>query len=72
MKLPDHIEIPLTLNLAKVLNLNTATYPANQLGRGTEAKLGVLTVDGDKVSFNGQPISDAQQDRLAVLCMHPQ
>ncbi len=72
MKLPDQIKIPLTVNLAKTLNLNTATYPANQLGSGTEAQLGVLEVEGDRVSFNGQPLSDTQQDRLAVLCMKPQ
>ena len=69
MKLPDQIKIPLTLNLAKVLNLNTANYPASQLGAGTEVQLGVLVVEGDRVLFNGQPLSDTQQDRLAVLCM---
>lgn len=71
MKLPDKIQIPLTLNLAKTLNLNTSSYPYNQLGTGTEAQLGMLTVEGDRVTFNGQPISDDQQDRLAVLCMQP-
>jgi hypothetical protein len=71
MQLPDQIKIPLTLNLAKTLNLNTAAYPANQLGSGSEAQLGTLTVEGDRVSFNGQPISDTQQDRLAVLCLDP-
>jgi hypothetical protein len=71
MQLPQQIKIPLTLNLAKSLNLNTTSYPYNQLGAGTEAHLGDLTVDGDKVLFNGQPISDTQQDRLAVLCLQP-
>ncbi len=71
MKIPDKINIPLTLNLAKALNLNTSSYPYNQLGQGTEAQLGMLTVDGDKVLFNGQPISDEQQDKLAVLCLQP-
>jgi len=71
IKLPSKIQIPLTLNLAKTLNLNTSSYPYNQLGQGTEATLGVLTVEGDKVSFNGQDITDAQQDKLAVLCMQP-
>lgn len=69
MKLPDRLEIPLTLSLAKVLNLNTSQYPYNQLGTGTEAQLGLLTVEGDRVLFNGKPISDTQQDNLAVLCM---
>jgi hypothetical protein len=73
MKLPDQIKIPLTVNLAQTLNLNTSAYPFNQLGAGTEAVIGTLSVDtaSDKVLFNGQPISDTQQDKLAVLCMQP-
>ncbi len=69
MKLPDKINIPLTVNLAKTLNLDTSQYPYNTLGTGTEAWLGTLSVEGDKVTFNGQPLSDQQQDNLAVLCM---
>lgn len=69
MQLPSKIDIPLTLNLAKVMHLNTNSYPYNQLGTGTEAQLGTLSVEGDKVTFNGQPLSDTQQDNLAVLCM---
>ena len=71
MKLPETINIPLTVSLAKIINLNTSQYPYNQLGPGTEAQLGMLEVQGDKVSFNGQPLSDTQQDNLAVLCMKP-
>ena len=71
MQLPSEIKIPLTLSLAKVLNLNTATYPASQLGPGTEAQLGTITVSGDRVLFNNQPLTDAQQDNLAVLCLKP-
>jgi hypothetical protein len=69
MQMPTTFTIPLTVQLAKVLNLNTNQYPFNQLGNSTEAMLGVMTVTGDKVLFNGQPISDTQQDNLAVLCM---
>jgi len=69
MQLPDKINIPLTLSLAKVLKLNTSQYPYNQLGPGTEAQLGTITVEGDKVLFNGKPLSDEQQDNLAVLCL---
>ncbi len=71
MALPQKIQIPLTVNLAKSLNLNTASYPYTLLGQGTEVTLGTLTVDGDKVLFNDQEITDAQQDKLAVLCLHP-
>jgi hypothetical protein len=68
MKLPDKIYIPLTASLTKVLNLDTTKYPASVLGPSTEAQLGVFTVEGNHVSFNGQPLSDAQADELAALC----
>jgi hypothetical protein len=71
MQMPQKITIPLTVSLAKVLNLNTSQYPYNQLGAGTEAQIGTITVEGDKVSFNGKPLTDAEQDNLAVLCMKP-
>ena len=71
MQLPQKFDFPLTISLAKALNLNTNQPPWNQLGPGTEATLGTITVEGDKVSFNGQPLSDTQQDNLAVLCMKP-
>ena len=71
MALPDKINIPLTVSLAKVLNLDTAQYPYSQLGQGTEAQLGTITVEGQHVLFNGKPITDEQQDNLAVLCMQP-
>ena len=70
-KLPDKIEIPLTVSLAKTLNLDTTKYPWSQLGPGTEGQVGKITVEGDKVLLNGQPLNDAQQDNLAVLCMKP-
>jgi hypothetical protein len=69
VQLPNKIDIPLTVNLAKTLNLDTTKYPYNTLGSGTEAWLGTLSVEGDKVTFNGKPLSDEQQDNLAVLCM---
>lgn len=71
MQLPSKIDIPLTISLAKALNLNTSQYPYNQLGTGTEAHLGVISVEGDVVMFNGQKLSDSQQANLAVLCMKP-
>jgi hypothetical protein len=70
-QLPAKIQIPLTLSLAKVLNLNTSQYPYSQLGPGTEAQLGTITVEGNHATLNGQPLSDEQQDNLAVLCMTP-
>ena len=71
IQLPKTIKIPLTINLAKALNLNVSSYPVSQFGSGTEATLGVLSVEGNKVLFNDQPLSDTQQDNLAVLCLKP-
>ena len=71
IQVPTRIDIPLTFNLAQTLHLNTNQYPVNTLGAGTEGYIGTLTVDGDKTYFNGQPLSDAQQENLAVLCMQP-
>jgi hypothetical protein len=71
IKMPKTLKIPLTVNLAQSLGLNTSAYPYNQLGAGTEASLGTLTVEGNKVMLDGQPLSDPQQDKLAVLCMQP-
>jgi hypothetical protein len=69
MALPDKLQFPLTVSLAKVLNLNTNAYPYNQLGPGTEATLGIITIEGDRVTMNGKPLSDTQQDNLSVLCL---
>lgn len=71
MAVPDKINIPLTMNMAKLLNLNTTGFPNSALGAGTEAQLGTITVEGNKVSFNGQALTSDQQDKLAVLCMRP-
>jgi len=71
MQLPREIKFPVTITIAKAINLNTNAYPFNQLGQGTEAALGTLSVEGDQVFFNGQTLSDQQQDNLAVLCMQP-
>src|ERR1700722_12974792 len=44
IQLPSKIDIPLTISLAKILNLNTSTFPNSALGPGTEATLGTLSV----------------------------
>jgi hypothetical protein len=69
IQMPQKITIPLTLGLAQSLHMDPTSYPANQFGAGTEALIGNLTVEGNNVSFNGQPLSGAQQQNLAVLCM---
>jgi len=68
IQLPKKIEIPLTISLAKAVGLDTTQYPYNQLGPGTEMKLGTITVEGRKVLFNGKPLADPQQAKLSALC----
>ena len=67
-QLPSKIEIPLTVSLAKALNFDTTQYPYNQLGAGTEAQLGIISVEGNQVTFNGKPLSAEEQSNLAVAC----
>jgi hypothetical protein len=49
-----------------------ATANPNQFGLppGGEAKayLGVVTVEGDRLSFNGQPLTDDLENEFATLC----
>jgi len=71
IKLPDKIQIPLTVNLAQAAHFDTTQYPFNQLGAGSEGTIGTLTLEGNQVYFNGKPIDGDQQQRLAVLCMQP-
>jgi hypothetical protein len=71
LQMPSTINFPLTISLAKALKLDPTQYPYNQLGSGTEASLGMITVEADRVSFNGKPLTDTQQDNLAVLCLKP-
>jgi len=70
VKIDQPITIPLTADLFNVLGLKTDSFPFNNMNR-TDINLGVLTVDGDRVLYNGQPLSNEQQDNLAVLCMQP-
>jgi hypothetical protein len=71
LEMPQKLNIPITLGLAQALHQNPNSYPYNQFGAGTEAQVGTLTVEGNHVTLNGQPLSGAQQDNLAVLCMKP-
>jgi hypothetical protein len=69
LELPDKITIPLTANLMKTLNFNANEYPFTLMKRD-DINMGTLTLEGDRVSFNGKPLTDDQQDKLAILCMH--
>jgi len=68
LQLPKTISIPLTADLFKTLNFSTDKYPFNTMPRN-DINLGTLTVEGDRVLFNGKPLTSDQQDNLAVLCM---
>jgi len=70
IELPEEITIPLTANLSQFLNLDQSAFPFNTMQRN-DINLGTLTVRGEAVFFNGKPLTDAQQDNLAVLCMKP-
>lgn len=67
-QMPSKITLPLTVSLAKILNLDTTKFPNSALGTGTETQIGMLEVEGNHVTFNGQPLSNEQQSNLAVLC----
>lgn len=69
-QLQQPISIPLTADLFKVLNWPATGFPFNTMQR-TDINLGTLTVDGDRVLYNGQPLTGDQQDDLAVLCLKP-
>ncbi|TWB42513.1 hypothetical protein [Nitrospirillum pindoramense] len=60
---PQRIEIPLTARLARALPRPTGTTRPR-----ADAYLGLLTVEGDQVLFNGQPLTDPAEDELAALC----
>ncbi|MDD3288653.1 MAG: hypothetical protein PHX43_06575 [Alphaproteobacteria bacterium] len=68
--LPQPINIPLTADLMKILGITATSFPFDKMGR-TDINLSTLTIDGDRVFYNGQLISDSQQDNLAVLCLQP-
>ncbi len=70
MELPEEITIPLTADLFHFLRLNTSRFPFNAMRRN-DINLGTLTVRGDKVFYDGKPLTDEEQDNLAVLCLKP-
>lgn len=60
IQFPSRFAIPVTTNLAQRLNLPS--------GFREDAFVGLITVDGGKLSFNGQPIGDDDDAELAVMC----
>jgi hypothetical protein len=70
LQLQQPITIPLTADLLKILNFPANSFPFNTMQRN-DINLGTLTVDGNRVLYNGQPLTSDQQDNLAVLCLKP-
>ncbi len=68
--LPQEITIPLTVDLKSFLKLDETSLPASAMKR-TDAYVGTLTVKGDKVYYDGKPLTNTQQDNLSVLCLKP-
>jgi hypothetical protein len=61
--LPDSFVITLELNLAR------SVYPVpGPKGLEPKVQLGVITVEGNRVYYNGQPLDDPEQTRLAAAC----
>ncbi|GIL38602.1 hypothetical protein [Roseiterribacter gracilis] len=76
LQVPRNFQIVIAVDVAKKLQAlggtSTATTNPNQFGLppGGEAKayIGAVTVDGDRLSFNGQPLTDDLENEFAALC----
>lgn len=66
IQLPDSIDIAITADIARRLGV-----PANPLYRG-EAQIGTVTLQGDKVLFNGRPLQSGAEVDLIALCRQTQ
>lgn len=62
IRLPERIEVGITALLAERFGVPLdATFAA-------EAYLGTVTVQGNRVLFNGQPVNPAAEEDLVALC----
>ncbi len=59
----DRFDIPVTLDLARRLGLGVPTG-----GLRGNTQIGWLTLDANRLYFNGQPIGDAAQAELYAYC----
>jgi hypothetical protein len=71
MNFPSTIAIPVTSNVARMLGsvAPKATVPTTA-GQGyrADALIGMISLVGGRLSFNGQPIGDDPDVELAALC----
>jgi hypothetical protein len=63
IKLPDTIYIPIEVDLGRRFHIP----PDSRLWQST-AEIGIVTVKGNEVSFNGQPLTPQDNSALAALC----
>jgi hypothetical protein len=63
IQLPETIIIPI-----EVLIQDRFHIPANSALWSAKAEMGVVTVQGDQVLYNGQPLTDPETTALAALC----
>jgi hypothetical protein len=63
IKLPDTVIIPIEQFIQDKYHI-----PANAALWAGKAELGVVTVQGDQVLYNGQPLTDPETAALADLC----
>ncbi len=63
IQLPETIYIPIEVNLGRRFNI-----PANSRLWQSTAEVGVVSVTGDQVSFNGQPLTPDDNAALAAMC----
>lgn len=59
----DAFTIPLTLDIGQQFGIPMGVMT------GTRATIAKITVDGDKAYLDGQPLTNEQQENLAVLCI---
>ncbi|HEY4164710.1 MAG TPA: hypothetical protein VGM59_16705 [Dongiaceae bacterium] len=63
IQLPQTIVIPVEVLIRKY-----AFIPPGSPLRQSKAELGVITVTGDEVLYNGQPLTDQDEAALAAVC----
>lgn len=60
--LPEKIEFSLTVDAAQYLGV--VPTPGVEMA----GKIGTITLEGDKVSYNGQPLNQTAEERLFEIC----
>ena len=63
IQLPETIYIPIEVNLGRRFGI-----PANSRLWQSTAEVGVVSVTGDQVSYNGQPLTSDDNAALAAMC----